>query len=210
MNLPANIKAIQRAVGAEADGVFGPATAALVWRALHDADDETREMPAGDGLDPRSAKNLQTLDAKAHEFFTQFYNLANATAATLGCRYVMTSGNRSYAEQDALYAKGRTASGSKVTNARAGQSNHNFGIAADFSVFRGNTYMDAADEDGGKPSHRNLARQVHKACSVHAAVCGLEWGGSWKTLVDEPHYEVITGLSLNQKRNVFKERGSVL
>jgi peptidoglycan LD-endopeptidase CwlK len=210
MNLPHNIRAIQRAVGAEADGVFGPATAALVWRALHDPDDETREMPAGDGMDERSAKNLQTLDPKAHEFFQQFYNLANATAATLGCRYVMTSGNRTYAEQDALYAQGRTARGPKVTNAVGGQSNHNFGIAADFSVFREKLWLEAEDEDGGNGANRALARKVHKACSVHAAACGLEWGGNWKSIVDEPHYEIRTGLTLAQKRNVFKERGSVL
>lgn len=197
MNLPANIKSIQRAVGAEADGVFGPTTAALVWRALHDADDETREMPAGDGLDPRSLETLLTLDAKAHEAFTDFYNLANATAATLGCAYVMISGNRTWEEQDRLFAKVP-----QVTRARGGQSNHNFGIAADFGVFMGKAYLDDT-----KPE---LAAKVHKACSVHAAGCGLEWGGSWKSFTDLPHYEVATGLSMAAKREKFKKGGSVL
>nr|WP_295770097.1 M15 family metallopeptidase [Rhodoferax sp.] len=41
---------------------------------------------------------------------------------------------RSCAEQDALYAQGRTAPGNKVTNAKSGDSNHNFGIAFDIGV----------------------------------------------------------------------------
>ena len=39
---------------------------------------------------------------------------------------------RSMAEQDRLYAIGRTKPGKRVTNAKAGQSAHNFGLALDF------------------------------------------------------------------------------
>lgn len=39
---------------------------------------------------------------------------------------------RSVSEQDALYTHGRSAPGPIVTNARAGQSAHNFGLALDF------------------------------------------------------------------------------
>lgn len=202
MNLIETIKAIQRAVGANADGAFGPETAALVWRALNDADDETQSIPGGEGMDERSVKNLRTLDVKARGAFEEFYNLANATAATFGCSYVLIGGNRTFEEQDALYAQGRTAPGEIVTRARGGQSNHNFGIAGDFGVFMGKTYLDN--------SNPAKAAQVHKACSIHAAACGLEWGGSWTGFKDLPHYEVATGLTLTQKRNVFKERRSVL
>jgi peptidoglycan LD-endopeptidase CwlK len=45
--------------------------------------------------------------------------------------YVLTFGYRSFDEQKALYAKGRTAPGPKVTNAPAGMSCHNYGIAVD-------------------------------------------------------------------------------
>ncbi|WP_309244896.1 M15 family metallopeptidase [Bacillus sp. WMMC1349] len=47
----------------------------------------------------------------------------------------MTSGYRSFAEQNKLYAKGRTASGKIVTNAKAGQSNHNYGLAVDYVLY---------------------------------------------------------------------------
>src|SRR5215207_9435814 len=45
----------------------------------------------------------------------------------VGYTYKVTSAYRSNAEQDALYAQGRTKPGSKVTNARGGQSKHNPG-----------------------------------------------------------------------------------
>ena len=49
-----------------------------------------------------------------------------------GHSYHATSGYRTYGEQMALWAKGRTSPGGKVTNAKGGQSAHNFGIAIDF------------------------------------------------------------------------------
>ena len=108
MNLPESIKAIQRAVGASADGVFGPVTAARVLMELgargepYGALEESEAL--GKDLDARSQKTLLTLDEKARCAFRDFYRLANATAATYGCSYVLIGGNRTWAEQDALYA----------------------------------------------------------------------------------------------------------
>ena len=62
------------------------------------------------------------------------------------------SGHRTWEEQDALYAKGRTKPGKRVTNARGGYSNHNFGTAVDFAVFKGSVYL-----DGGNKSQRDRA-----------------------------------------------------
>lgn len=214
MNLVEQIKSIQRSVGASADGVFGPVTAARVLMELasrgesYGALEESEAL--GKDLDARSYKTLLTLDVKARELFVQFYRLANATAATYGCSYILIGGNRTWEEQDALYAQGRTLKGTRVTMARGGQSNHNFGIAGDFGVFQGKIWLEADDNDGGTAARRALAEKVHKACSLHAAACGLEWGGSWKSIQDAPHYEVATGLSMMQKRNVYKARGSVL
>jgi peptidoglycan LD-endopeptidase CwlK len=202
-------KNIQRFLGVEPDGVFGPVTARAVWRVLNKDEEshredakEDKEDKAAGPMDVRSRFNLLTLDAKARDAFEQFYFLANATAATYGCSYILIGGNRTWEEQDALYAKGRALGGSRVTNARGGQSNHNFGIAGDFGVFVGKTYLDELNSE--------KAARVHKACSMHAAACGLEWGGSWKSITDLPHYEVVTGLSMMQKRAKFKKEGSVL
>lgn len=47
---------------------------------------------------------------------------------------LITQGLRTIAEQDALYAQGRTKPGAIVTNARGGYSYHNFGLAVDFAL----------------------------------------------------------------------------
>jgi peptidoglycan L-alanyl-D-glutamate endopeptidase CwlK len=188
------IKAIQRHVGAEVDGIFGPRTAAKVLAELQ-TDSSDGHRPPLQELDARTLKTISTLDVKAQAAMTTFALLAKATAATLGCDYVAISGHRTWEEQNELYERG-------VTLANGGESNHNFGIAADFAVFRGKVYL-----DDSKPE---LARRVHAACAAHAKDCGLEWGGDWKRFVDPPHYELATGLSLAAKRKLYKERGSVL
>lgn len=196
MNLVNQIRNIQRAVGAGVDGVFGPQTARLVLAALARVDlvDPSAEAPE---LDDRTLRNIATLDRKAQDRFEQLARLAKATAATFGCDYIAISGHRTWAEQDALYARRP-----KVTNARGGQSNHNFGIALDFGVFRGKVYLDSGDP--------KLAAQVHAAVAVHARKLGFEWGGDWKSFKDTPHFEISTGLTMAQKRNVYAVRGSIL
>lgn len=206
MSLRRTIIDIQRAVGVEADGIFGPVTAGAVYAALSDAIyDEGVPPEVKDGeLDPRTLKNIATLDEKARPAFVKFSRLAEATAAAMGCEYKMISAHRSWEEQQALYDQGRTKPGRKVTNARPGYSWHNFGIAGDYGVFRGRDYLDGSDP--------TLARRVHIACAAHAEECGLEWGGNWKSFQDIPHYH-LAGLGSSPKsehRKLYKKEGSVL
>jgi peptidoglycan L-alanyl-D-glutamate endopeptidase CwlK len=58
--------------------------------------------------------------------------------ASKGIYYRITSSLRSMAEQADLYAKGRTASGNIVTNAKPGYSFHNYGLAFDFVRIKNN------------------------------------------------------------------------
>ena len=96
--------------------------------------------------------------------------------AANGIDIKIIGGTRTYAEQDALYAQGRTKPGKKVTNARGGYSNHNFGIAFDIGVFSGNNYL------GKSPKY--------KAAGVLGMDLGLEWGGNWTSIVDQPHFQL--------------------
>jgi peptidoglycan L-alanyl-D-glutamate endopeptidase CwlK len=89
------------------------------------------------------------------------------------------SGFRSYAEQDALFAQGRTKPGRKVTNAKGGESNHNFGIAFDIGTFRGAEYL---PESPAYDTVGALGKEL-----------GLEWGDDWEGLVDKPHFELRPG-----------------
>lgn len=144
---------------------------------------------------------IGTLDPVAATKFRPFIEAAKEAARKENCDYVAISGNRTWAEQDALYAIGRTKPGKKVTNARGGFSNHNFGIALDFGVFRDGKYLDE------KSPH--LAAHVHRLAGKLAGKFGLEWGGAWTTFVDFPHFQVKTGMTLAQMRARVARTGSV-
>jgi peptidoglycan L-alanyl-D-glutamate endopeptidase CwlK len=187
MSLRDQIKKIQSLVGATADGLFGPTTARKVIAALQP--DIILEEGA---LDNRTKRNLSTLEPKAQDKFRKFIFHAKSIAASLGVDYVAISGTRGREEQNGLYAKGRAAPGKKVTNARYGYSNHNFGIALDFGVFADRKYLDSSDP--------KRAAGVHRSVAEVADQYGIEWGGNWRTFKDYPHFEIKTKLSTAEKR----------
>jgi peptidoglycan L-alanyl-D-glutamate endopeptidase CwlK len=85
--------------------------------------------------------------------------------------------------QDAEYAKGRTAPGKVVTNAKGGDSYHQYGVAFDFAPL-----VD------GKPAWGDAER--YRKCAVIGKGVGLEWGGDFKTLVDMPHMQDTLGFAI--------------
>jgi peptidoglycan L-alanyl-D-glutamate endopeptidase CwlK len=87
----------------------------------------------------------------------------------------VTQGMRTYAQQDELYAQGRTSPGAIVTEAQAGYSMHNFGLAVDVVPYL-NGIPDWNDKDA------EWAEVLAKAPS-----CGLAEGAQWRTFPDEPH-----------------------
>lgn len=78
---------------------------------------------------------------------------------------------RSNAEQDALYAQGRTTPGHIVTNAKAGQSSHNPGKDGKARAF------DAVPLMCGKPQWNDAATYL-KMGEIAESV-GLKWAGRW-------------------------------
>ncbi len=173
MTIEEMIAAVQRELGVEVDGRAGPETWGAIYRRLiKPAAATAPAAPAIDAVDQRSEARIATL-------LPEVQPLARALvqkAAQHGIRIRVISGTRSYAEQDALYAQGRTAPGARVTNARGGHSNHNFGIAFDVGVFEGNQYRGESVK--------------YKAVGALGMELGLEWGGNWKSLVDEPHFQL--------------------
>jgi len=148
-------------------------------------------------LDERSAKNVATLHPKVQPLFKKWILECQFLAKSLGYEYKAISGNRSWEEQSKIYAQGRTSPGKVVTNAKPGFSNHNFGIAVDMGVFKDGKYL-----DGSKPSE---AEAFHRKAAELAAKFNLEWGGSWKSFKDYPHFEWKTGKSLAELRQLFLE-----
>lgn len=94
---------------------------------------------------------------------------------------------RTTAEQDALYAKGRTAEGFIVTNCKGStySSMHQWGVAFDFYLS-----MDV-DGDGqtSDDAFNNASGLFDKVGKLGQSI-GLEWGGSWKSVVDKPHFQL--------------------
>jgi peptidoglycan LD-endopeptidase CwlK len=95
-----------------------------------------------------------------------------------GIYVLITDGYRSYAEQDALYAQGRTKPGKIVTNAKGGQSNHNFGIAVDFCL----------TNKEGTAAYWTVNKDWKRVAAI-AKSKGFEWGGDWTSFKDNPHLE---------------------
>lgn len=144
-------------------------------------------------MDDRSKKNLETLHPDVQEQFRQFLIEAQALAETRGLEYKVICGTRSWEQQAKIYAQGRTAPGKIVTKAPPGHSMHNFGLAIDCGVFRGGKYLDESDP--------KTASSMHKAAGELAKEHGIRWGGNFKSIVDEPHFEIDTKLSLSQLRD---------
>ncbi len=117
----------------------------------------------------------------------------------LGIKLQVVQSLRTNDEQSALYAKGRTEPGPIVTNAKAGQSSHNFGLAIDvFPVF-----------DDGKvhfePKYDNKNIELLKQVAPIAKKHGFEWGGDWKSFKDFPHFEMRFGNLLSELRQKLAE-----
>ena len=97
----------------------------------------------------------------------------------------ITQGLRTFAEQEKLYNQGRTTPGKKVTNAKAGQSIHNYGFAIDIClIIDGKT----ASWDTAKDWDNDKIADWYEAVKIFAKH-GWEWGGNWKTFKDLPHFD---------------------
>lgn len=113
--------------------------------------------------------------------------------AAKGHTVEIVQGLRTYAEQNALYAQGRTRKGPIVTNAKGGSSNHNFGLAVDLCPFV-----------NGKPDWNATA--VFNVIGAEGKRAGLNWGGDFKSLKDLPHLE-LPGPSLAECRALYQKGG---
>lgn len=171
MTISDQIKAVQSQLGLETDGLAGPITWGAIYKKIVPESNQPSTDPS-DAVDERSEKNIATLQEAVRPYARALVQGAKER----GIEIKVISGTRTYAEQDELYAKGRTKPGSIVTNARAGYSNHNHGIAFDIGIFEDGKYIPESP--------------LYKVVGLIGKSLGLEWGGSWRTIVDEPHFQL--------------------
>jgi peptidoglycan L-alanyl-D-glutamate endopeptidase CwlK len=131
----------------------------------------------------------RSFDTLAPQFRDRFKAWHVAAQEAAGCDLLVTCTYRSPEEQDALYAIGRTKPGRKVTNAKAGQSAHNYGLALDFVPM-----------ENGKPVWDEGHNAWRKAGNL-APSFGLEWAGTWPTFREYPHVQVHNWKELAGERS---------
>ena len=166
------------------DGIWGPKT-----DAAHDAFLEASNEAADElgRFDHRTERNLDLLQIPAQHAARRF--MSAVTGKGIDARII--SGTRSYDEQNELFRQGRFGNpGPRVTNARGGQSRHNFGIAWDIGIFEGGKYLTEA-------APYNRAAEVGMTKEI-------EWGGDWKSFQDRPHYQLALPLKVSEVRERFE------
>ncbi len=129
---------------------------------------------------------------------------------TIAVRVVQ--GYRTLAEQHALYCqpfdhKDNDGDGridepdEKVTNADAGHSYHNFGLAIDFAILYdkdGNGSYEELSWSLVKDMDRDGQADWMEVVKVFEAAPGWKWGGRWISLKDNPHFEKAFGYKVSQ------------
>lgn len=128
----------------------------------------------------------------------------NTVILTGKVKMIVTQGLRTFDEQNKLFAQRP-----KVTNAKGGQSIHNYGLAFDFCLADGGrTIWDTVkDFDNDKIADWMEVVKVFKAA-------GYTWGGDFRSITDSPHFEKTFGHTWRQllaiKQSGKTENGYVI
>ena len=115
---------------------------------------------------------MPALKVKAYQLIQQL--------SLRGIDVEVSQGLRTWAEQEALYAQGRTTPGLKVTNAKPEQSWHTFGCAFDIDI----PTSSGIDWTGDSPAWVDAI--------AAGKSLGLFPGAEFRTFPDKPHFQ-LTG-----------------
>lgn len=135
-------------------------------------------------MDSYTKQRIGKLHPSVREEVTKIIEECDS-ALTGRAKVRVTQGLRTFEEQDALYAQGRTKPGKKVTNAKGGQSIHNYGFAVDICLIIDGKI---ASWDAAKDWDNDTVADWYECVKIFAKH-GWEWGGNWKTFKDMPHFD---------------------
>ena len=127
-----------------------------------------------------NSRSLDELIPQAKERVEHFLSLCKENDIDL----LVTSTYRDQESQNALYAQGRTTVGKVVTNAKAGESWHNWRCAVDVVPM----VNGKPDWDGSHPVWDKIGELGEQA--------GLEWAGRWRSFKELAHFQYTGGLTL--------------
>jgi peptidoglycan L-alanyl-D-glutamate endopeptidase CwlK len=150
-------------------------------------------------MDQVTLQRIQLLHPKVRAEVDNIYRnqIVPALTGRAICRFAYTL--RTFAEQNALYAQGRTklydASGKRlgvVTKAKGGQSIHNYGLAFDIVILYdndGNGTFEEASWSQIRDFDKDSVADWREVTNYFKSK-GWEWGGDWKTFKDAPHFQM--------------------
>ena len=126
-----------------------------------------------------ASRSLSDLDPKPRELCMRWIDACKKAGyeVLVYCTY------RSKQEQDDLYRIGRDIPGKKVTNAKGGESYHQYRCAWDWVPLL-----------GGKPQWNN--EDMYKRCAEIGEAMGIEWAGRWKRFREMAHFQDSGGLTI--------------
>ena len=127
-----------------------------------------------------NSRSLDDLIPPAKERVERFLSLCKDEGIDL----LVTSTYRDNESQQALYEQGRTTAGKVVTNAKAGDSWHNWRCA-----------VDVVPLVNGKPNWDGL-HPVWDQIGQLGEQAGLEWAGRWRSFKELAHFQYTGGLTL--------------
>jgi peptidoglycan L-alanyl-D-glutamate endopeptidase CwlK len=127
-----------------------------------------------------NSRDIKDLQPKVAQLCTKFVLLCKEA----GIDVIITSTYRDIESQNKIYAQGRTASGPRVTNAKGGESFHNYKVAFDFVPIV-----------NGKADWNNT--MTFRKCGEIAESISLEWAGRWRNFKELAHCQYTQGLTLS-------------
>ena len=158
----------------------------VLYLALRKQKDKTvnTEVTAGFKFSQRSIDNLKQIHPDLVKVMTE-------SIKTSPVDFTITDGLRTTAQQQALYARGRTAPGKIVTytDGVKNKSNHQaksdgYGYAVDLYAY----YNGSVQVDDDKTIINKIAPHI-KATAKKLGI-NVEWGGDWESFKDYPHFEL--------------------
>jgi peptidoglycan LD-endopeptidase CwlK len=153
---------------------------------------------SGCPVEPRKTKPNKALEPSARGV------LRVTRLAAVKLSFYLYMGLRAFECQEELYAQGRTLPGKIVTNARGGDSLHNYGLAADY-------ILDGQSQKPGVQWSWNIRADLNAdgrndwlQMAEIAVACGLVPGYFWKRLPDAPHIQNRYGLTLAEVKELYR------
>lgn len=133
-------------------------------------------------MDQLTIDRIAQAHPKIREELKQYYMECN-NKLPKGVRLRFGYVYRSIAEQNVLYNQRP-----KVTNAKGGQSIHNYGLAFDYVIM-----LDKDNNGTFETIEWDLKSPYHKVVVDYFKSKDYEWGGSWKSFKDYPHFQKAFG-----------------